>query len=771
MFGKFNEETQKILVLAKKEMTDLMHPYVGSEHLLLAILKNKNNSITKKLINYGIDYKIFKDELIAKIGIGTEKNDWFLYTPLLKRVLENAIVDSKENNNGYVTVEHLFLSLLEEGEGIAIRILLGLGLDIDLVYNDIFKLLPKNKANKRKEKLMIEEYGADITQQAFEGKLDPVIGREDEVKRILEILSRRTKNNPILIGDAGVGKTAIVEELSRIIVNQDVNDKLKKKRIIAIDMASLVSGTKYRGEFEERIKSILKELEENEDIIIFIDEIHTLVGAGGAEGAIDASNIFKPALARGKIRLIGATTTMEYKKYIENDGALDRRLQKVIIDEPNKKQTLEILLKLKNIYESYHNVLITDDVIKKIVDLSEKYIYDRRYPDKAIDILDEVCAKVNLKETKKEKELGILKKQLNFLMKEKNDAIISQNFNKASLIKDDEQKLLVKITELELKIYSKQFKKEVKMADVAEVINIKTKIPVYEILNDSTKVIKKLEKTIKDNIVGQNDVVNQLLNVAKRIKLGFKEENKPISFLFAGSSGTGKTELAKVYGNYMVGESNLIRLDMSEYSESHTVSKIIGSAPGYVGYMDHKNLLEEIKSKPYSVLLVDEVEKAHPSIINLFYQILDDGKIRDSQGNIIRFDNVTIIFTSNIGFNTNHVGFNNSDDTIMEDIKEKLTVEFVNRIDNILLFKPLNNNEIREIISKNLEKIKEKFFCKKVEINFDNKIIDDVTMLSNYNDFGARKIEKIIKNNIEPIIIDKMLENINNIYIDNILIK
>ena len=409
MFGNFTEEARKILVMAKKEMTSLKHPYVGSEHLLLAILK-KDNSVSQKLKSYDLDYDKVREEIINIIGIGKKESEWFLYTPLLKRVIENAIIDSK-NNNGEVKIEHLFASLLEEGEGVAIRIMLSMDIDLDELYNDFVIQLSTPKKKKNKKKLLLEELGIDLTKKALEGKLDPVIGRETEIKRILEVLSRRTKNNPILIGEAGVGKTAIVEELSRRIVSGDVPMSLRNKRIISLDMATAVAGTKYRGEFEDRIRKILKEIEDNDDIILFIDEIHTLVGAGGAEGAIDASNIFKPALARNKLRCIGATTTLEYKKFIEKDGALDRRFQKVTVEAPNKETVKDILRKLKTIYEKYHFVTISDSMLDLIIELSEKYVYDRNQPDKAIDILDEVCARVSLKENKNIKKYNELKKE------------------------------------------------------------------------------------------------------------------------------------------------------------------------------------------------------------------------------------------------------------------------------------------------------------------------------------------------------------------------
>ena len=476
MFGNFEEEARKVLVNAKKEMHDLKHPYVSSEHLLLAILKSENE-VSEKLKGYDLDYDRFKEEIIKIIGKGSKASEWFLYTPLLKRILENATYDAKENNNGTVTINHLFVSLLDEGEGVAIRILMGMNIDIDELYNEFSD---KNFSQKSNKKLLIDEIGVDLNKKALNGFLDPVTGRDEEIKRVLEILCRRRKNNPLLIGEAGVGKTAIVEELANMIVNGEVPLALRDKRIISLDMASSVAGTKYRGEFEERMNKILKEIEENDNIILFIDEIHTLVGAGGAEGAIDASNIFKPALARGKIRCIGATTTDEYKKYIEKDSALERRFQTVMIDAPKMEVVRDILLNLKSIYEGYHKVIIGDDIIDLIINLSSKYIYNRNEPDRSIDVLDEVCAKVSLKENKNLKEYSLYNKQLKEVIKSKKEAILNNDFNKASDYKRQEFELMNKINNLELKLYKKHSQVITKL-DVAEVINMKTGVPIYEI--------------------------------------------------------------------------------------------------------------------------------------------------------------------------------------------------------------------------------------------------------------------------------------------------
>ena len=767
MFGNFTEEARKILVDAKKEMHELKHPYVGSEHLLLAILKSDNN-ISKRLKDYSLDYQILKEEIIKIIGVGTNASNWFLYTPLLKRVMENAIIDSKENNNGEVTIEHLFSSLLEEGEGVAIRVMLGMNIDVDELYGEFSYKLVNNSKRKKNKKLLLEELGTDLTKKALNNEVDPVVGREKEIKRVLEILSRRTKNNPLLIGEAGVGKTAIVEELSRLIVNGDVPLALRNKRVISLDMATTVAGTKYRGEFEERMHKILKEIEENDDIILFIDEIHTLVGAGGAEGAIDASNIFKPALSRNKLRCIGATTTDEYKKYIEGDGALERRFQKVIIDIPTKSVVKEILKKLKSIYEKYHFVAISEEVLDRIIELSEKYIYDRNQPDKSIDILDEVCAKVSLKESKELKRYNDLNKQLQIIIKSKNEAIVNNNFDSASHYKSEENELMNEINNIELSLY-KSSVKEVTNEDVAEVVSIKTKIPVYELLSDNAAVIKVMEETLSSKIIAQGKAINEIINIAKRIKLGFKDENKCYSMLFSGPSGVGKTELAKLFGNNLVGENNVIKLDMSEYAESHTVSKIIGASPGYVGYSDNKNILEEIRNKPYSVLILDEIEKAHSSILNLFFQILDDGKMKDAAGKVIRFDNVVIIMTSNIGFEDISIGFNKkNDDVILSKLKENFSVPFINRIDNVILFNKLTEENIHTLIKIKLEGVKQKYQKKGINVRIGNGVIKEISEQSNYMEFGARKIDKIIKQKLENIIIENIINNIKNVNIKTI---
>lgn len=759
MFSNFEEEARKVLTLAKKEMQELKHPYVSSEHLLLAILKTKNE-VRERLEEYNLNYENFKKEIINILGKGSKQSEYLLYTPLLKRIIENACLDAKENNNGNVTVSHLFSGMLEEGEGVAIRILIGMGIDIDELYSEFaYQIINKEKSKK----LLLEQLGVDLNKKALEGKLDPVTGREKEIKRVLEILSRRTKNNPLLIGEAGVGKTAIIEELANMIVNGNVPLSLKNKRIISLDMATSVAGTKYRGEFEERMHKILKEIEENDDIILFIDEVHTLVGAGGAEGAIDASNIFKPALARGTLRCIGATTTEEYKKYIEKDSALERRFQKVVIEETNKKTLKDILLSLKEIYESYHKVIIDNEIIDLIINLSEKYIYNRKEPDKSIDILDEVCAKASLKENKNLIEYKEETKKLKEIINKKKKYIIESNFKKASEYKEKEFKLMNKINNLELKLY-KPINQKVTKLDVANVVHSKTGIPIYELLNEKKEIIKHTENILKQNIIGQNEAIKEVSNIAKKIKLGLND--KCYSILFCGPTGVGKTELAKRFGNNLVGKKNVIKIDCAEYKEAHSISKIIGAPPGYVGYDDNKNILEEIKNKPYSVLILDEIEKAHPDIINLFLNVLDEGKIKDSKSKTVRFDNVVIVLTSNIGFHEINVGFI-KEEKIESKLNDQFSLPFMNRVDKVIKFNKLKKEDILKIINKKIKKLKTKY-QNKINIKISKKVIEEIINKSNFEEYGARRINKIIKDTIETEIIEALIDGKENIYIKEI---
>lgn len=732
MFGNFTEDAKKIMVGAKIEMKELKHPYVGSEHLMLSILKNdKKLSLTLK--KYNLEYDSFKKTIIDTIGVGKKESEWFLYTPLIKRVIEEAIVASKENNHNEVTTKHLLYALLEEGEGVAVRIMMSMGIDVLELLNEFeIKLISKKKSKK----MILDEFGVDLNKKALNGEIDPVYGRDNEIRRVIEILSRRTKNNPLLIGDAGVGKTAIAHEMARKIVNGDVPNNLKTKRIISVDMASLVAGTKYRGEFEDRIRKIINEVECDDDIVLFIDEIHTIVGAGGAEGAIDASNIFKPALARGKIRIIGATTKDEYKTSIEKDKALDRRFQKIIIEEPSKDDVLNIIYGLKDIYASYHHVIIEDDIVKKIVYLANKYIHDRMNPDKTIDILDEACSLASMKESKELIEYNNLNKKLKDIIKLKKDCLINNDFNKASEYKTQENIILNKINELELNIKSCN---KVELSDVYDVIKMKTKLKDYMLDNEKFN-FDELKNKIKSKIKGQNNIIDELVDTYK-MKY---ENNECVSYLFAGPSGVGKTYTAKVFGEEMFKDS-VFKLDMSEFSESHSVSKLIGAPSGYVGY-DDRCFFDNIRENPNSLLILDEIDKANVSVINLFYQILDEGIIKDSRGREINFEHTVIIMTTNVGFNNNSIGFNNKTNNELYDVFSK---SFLNRIDNIYYFNELDENVINNIIDDNIHLLEQKY---NIIIDYNDvkgEIIDE----ANIYEFGCRHIKNIIRKKIEKYLL------------------
>ena len=753
MISNFNDEAKEIMIKAKLEMLDLKHPYVGTEHLVLAIL-HSNNEVSEKLNKYNLTYNNFKKEILNIIGKGSKKSEFFLHTPLLKKVIENAIMDSKDNNNGIVTINHLFSSLLDVGEGIAIRIMLGMNLDLDDIYDELSSKIYERKKNKKQ--LLIEELGINLSDKVKNNEIDPVIGREKEIKKIEEILSRRTKNNPLLIGEPGVGKTAIIEALATLIEKEEVSDKLQNKRIISLDMASAVAGTKYRGEFEERMKKILEEIEENEDIIIFIDEIHTLIGAGGAEGAIDASNILKPALARGKIRCIGATTKDEYKKHFEKDKALERRFQIINIEEPSIDETKNIIYKLKPIYEKYHNVTIPNKVLNAIINLPEKYIYNRYRPDKQIDILDEVCSKVNI-----EKNDNLIKIYDNLKkIKNKKELYIKEN----NIKKAYEYK--IKETNYKNTLSKKVIKKEVTIEDIANVISTKTNIPIYEIMKDNKRIITEIEDKLKSSILGQDEAISSLINITKRIKLGYKE-NKCISILFIGPSGVGKTRLATTFGS-IISKQNPIKIDMSEYSDSSSLSKFIGSSAGYIGYDDNKYILSIIKDNPNATIILDEIDKAHPKIINLLYQILEEGKIKDAKNNTINLNNNIIIMTSNIGYTKKNIGFNTTN-TINSEIKETFNTALTARIDNIIKFNNLTEITIKKITKNEIKNLKTKY--QNIKININNEVINEIIKESNYQEYGARKITKIIKDRLENTIIDYLINNKEEININSLFQK
>ena len=754
MFSKYDEEAKKVLVNMQKEMVSLKHPYIGSEHLLLSLLKYGNKDIVNKFKDAGVTYDVFRNELIKVVGIGKSNNDFYLYTPLLRSILESANIDSSDKGKKQVDTSDLFLALFEEGEGVAIRILLGMDVDVDSLYDDFYV-----SRKTKNVKLSVETFGIDLNKKCSNGEIDPVVGRDREISRLLEILSRRTKNNSLLLGDAGVGKTAIVEELARRLETSNVPSKLIGKRIISVSMASLVAGTKYRGEFEERLEKIIRELEDNDDVILFIDEIHTLVGAGGAEGAIDASNILKPALARGKIKVIGATTTSEYKEFIESDRALSRRFQTVVVEEPSLDETINILKKLRPIYENYHKVKISDDVISEIVSLSDRYIYDRKMPDKAIDVMDEVCSRTSVSLYKSDNMNEIIDK-LSEVKNLKNESIMNNNFNEAFLYNKTEMILEDKKNKIELKSANKCYRK-IKKDDVFKIVEEKSKIPIYR---DTVRAFDKFETFISNAVFGQDEAIKLVCDTFKKNSFS-RAKGKPISFLFVGPTGVGKTLLAKEYGKYFYGD-NIIRVDMSEYRESHSVSKMIGSPPGYVGYTDNKNVFEQVKDKPYSLIILDEIEKGSREVINLFLQVLDEGEAKNSKGEVINFSNTTIIMTSNLGCAKSSIGF--SDNVNYEDINKFFGLEFVNRIGNVVKFNKIDDVTSRRLVNSKLSNLRKFYKNKDIVCSFSNKLVSEIVNLCQYEKYGARKIDGIISDRVESVIIDKILEGVDRVRIDGV---
>ncbi len=766
MFSKFNEEARKVLVQMQKEMTLLKHPYIGSEHLLLALLKYGQDTDIEKLKEYNITYDSFKKELIKVVGVGKSSNDFYLYTPLLRSVISTATINSSDKGKTYVDSNDLLLAIFEEGEGVALRILIGMGVDIDDLYDEFSNTVVKTK---KKTKLMIDSFGVDLVEKARNGELDPVVGRDEEIRRVCEILSRRTKNNPLLIGEAGVGKTAVVEEVARSIANHSCCYKLRNTRIISVSMASLVAGTKYRGEFEERLGKIIQELESHDDIILFIDEIHTLVGAGGAEGAIDASNILKPALARAKIKIIGATTVAEYKEFIKKDKALDRRFQEIFIEEPKLSTTRDILFKLRPVYEAYHKVKISDSIIDEIIKLSDAYIYDRKMPDKAIDIMDEVSSFVSIKNYKNHNVLGDLSNDILKVKELKNSAILDNDFKNAFLYRQEELKLESKKNKLEVDEVLDDKYYNITLSDVRKVIESKSKIPVFFFGKDN--VLTKLKTQLKSVVIGQDEAVEKLYSVTKKIRYGNDNSKKPFSFLFVGPTGTGKTLLAKEYTKLCYGMDNFIRLDMSEYKESHTISKIIGAPPGYVGYNDTKNVFEEVKDKPYSVILLDEIEKASSNVLHLFLQILDEGSAKDSRGEIVRFDHTVIIMTSNLGFTKNDIGFNKEIGKQEEELKSFLGVELVNRINKIVYFNNMEYSVISDIVSKKIMDLRDNYKKQGINIKISKKIVKEIINLCNYEVYGARKVDYVISEYLESKILDGVIVGNSNIFIKELAME
>lgn len=740
MFVNFSEETRHLLKQAEKERDELNHPYVGSEHLFLSILKNSNLSeIFKK---HKITYKNFKDKLISLVGIGSKKSNFILYTPLLKRVLENSVIEAREENNKVVNPEILIISILDEENGIAYSILRSFRVDIDKLYYD---LRNKNKKNYKRKKIMLDDIATNLTKMAKENKLDPVIGRKKEIKQTIEILLRRKKNNPILIGPAGVGKTAIVEAIANLIVSDNCPEYLKDKRIFSLNIFSLVSGTKYRGEFEEKMKNLIKELEENDDIILFIDEVHTVVGAGGAEGAIDASNIFKPALARGMIKIIGATTIDEYKKYIEPDQALARRFQKVVINEPSYDEVVEILSKIKPLYENYHNIKISNTLIKQIVTLSSRYLTNRYEPDKSIDILDEVCAKVSVKKNLNKEKINKLNMNINKLVTEKVKAIKNNNFKMAYELKSKEKKLNEEINNIKI------LKNEVTKKDILDVIKNKGNIKNIDINNLNSYFYNNLENKLKKDIIGQNQNIKEMINSLKKKNILYNK--KPYIAVIEGIKGSGKNYFAKKFLENLVDKKNIIKLDLSEYKEYTTVSKLIGTTAGYVGYDNKNNIFEKIRTNPSSAIIIENFNKACIEVKSLFLKIVKEGVIEDSTSKVIDFTNTYLIFLfDNSGIQK--VGFDSN-----KKINNEIPKWLFNNSQINLKLNELDDNHKKLLIKNEVSKIEKEY--NNINIHIEEDYIEYMVK----NSKNVSSLIYRIKKDIEDGILNSIINKDKNIYI------
>ncbi|CDE90879.1 aTPase AAA-2 domain protein [Clostridium sp. CAG:389] len=796
MTYKFTNRANKAIEIANDIALELGHSYIGTEHILYGLAKEGNGIASKVLENQNVTADDILNKIEELIGRDEPIENIVDFTPRTKRVVESAFIEARKLGYNFIGTEHLLIGILREGDCVAAKILLDLNVNIPKLYNEIIKVINEgedynsnddstNNVNgaKRRGKgsynqtPTLNQFGEDLTKKAEEGKLDPVIGRKQEIERVIEILSRRTKNNPCLIGEPGVGKTAAVEGLAQKIASGDVPEVLKDKRVVTLDISGMVAGAKYRGDFEERIKKALNEVKKAGDIILFIDEIHTIVGAGAAEGAIDAANILKPLLARGEIQLVGATTLNEYRKFIEKDAALERRFSPVIVNEPSEKDTIQILKGIRDKYEAHHNVKITDEAIEAAVKLSIRYVTDRFLPDKAIDLIDEASSKARLKTYTEPDSLKELQEEIEKTKNEKEEAVLNQKFEKAAELRDSEKALRERFEEEQSKWKNKNTKSIVTITEenIAEVIANWTGIPAKKITEDENEKLKNLEQELHKRVIGQNEAVEAVSKAIRRGRVGLKDPKRPIgSFLFLGPTGVGKTELSKALAEVLFGDENaMIRLDMSEFMEPHSVSKLIGAPPGYVGFDDGGQLTEKIRRKPYSVVLFDEIEKAHPDVMNMLLQILEDGRLTDSQGRTVNFKNTVIIMTSNLGArlitDRKQLGFANQDGKedskkeyeeikkeVMAELKKELRPEFINRIDEIIVFHKLNDTDINQIIDIMLKEVVNRLKEQKYDIEFEPDVKEMVAKEGIDKNFGARPLRRTIQNLVE----DKLAEDI-----------
>ena len=792
--NKFPPRAEEALRLSQESAEELGHGYVGSEHLLLGLLREEEGLAHRVLTEYGLTDEMILSVLRRSVGAGlagTAPSQGL--TPRAKGVVELAVSEAARMGSPMIGTEHLLMGILREGGNMALRILRTVGVDPKKMYSSIVqkineapKAAPAGTVSSAKDSgkkgSALEEFTRDLTESARAGRLDPVIGRDEEIRRVIQILSRRTKNNPVLIGEPGVGKTAIAEGLAERIAAADVPEELLDKRVLSLDLSGMVAGTKYRGEFEERIKKTIDEVKKAGNVILFIDELHTIVGAGSAEGAVDAANILKPALSRGEIRVVGATTLDEYRKYIEKDAALERRFQPVTVGEPSPEATLEILKGLRDKYEAHHKLTITDEALEAAVSLSRRYINDRFLPDKAIDLMDEAASQVRMSAESTSPDLKSLEEKINALHREKADAIAAQDYEKAAQLRDLEQKYTQQV-DIERENWKKSLstnRGSVGAEDIAKVVAGWTGIPVTRLTEDESMRMLRLEETLHKRVVGQDEAVTAVAKAIRRSRVGLKDPKRPIgSFLFLGPTGVGKTELCKTLAETMFGDENaMIRLDMSEYMEKHTVSRLVGSPPGYVGHEEGGQLTEKVRRKPYSVVLFDEIEKAHPDVWNILLQILEDGIVTDSQGRRVDFKNTIIVMTSNVGAKNitaaeTPLGFHSGDKSaeedeakryerirqaVMDDLKKTFRPEFLNRIDEIIVFRQLTQENIREIASRMLQVTGRRMAEQGITLDVDDDALTELARDGFDPQYGARPLRRSIQNLVEDAVAEQMLE-------------
>ena len=793
MMQRFTDDAQRVLSLAQEAALELGHDYVGTEHVLIGLTKVKNGVAAKALEELGLVTEDIFEAVEEHVGRGNKKATSIYMTPRVKHVLELAIQVANQMNHNYVGTEHILLGLLSDGSGVAVAILRAMNIRSNDVVEAIRSILGSNKGsnnggqegiNSNNDLGELSDFATDLNESAKQGKIDPVIGRDTEIQRVIQILSRRTKNNPVLIGEPGVGKTAIAEGLAQRIVTDNVPEILRNKRIISLSIGSMLAGAKYRGEFEERLKKAIDEVQQHDDMIIFIDEIHTLVGAGATEGAMDAANILKPALARGEFQVIGATTLDEYKKHIEKDAALERRFQPVQVGEPNEEDALEILKGLRDRYEAFHKAKITDEALTAAVSLSSRYITDRFLPDKAIDVVDEAASKVRMKVFSAAPDVKALEDRLNTVKKEKEAAVTSQDFEKAAKLRDEEQSLLKEIGDKKSIAKEKSDQKLiVTEEDIAAVVAQWTGIPVAKIAEEESATLLHLEEELHKRVVGQDEAVTAVAKAVRRARAGLKDPKRPIgSFLFLGPTGVGKTELARALASSLFGdESAMIRLDMSEYMEKHTVSRLVGAPPGYVGYEEGGQLTDAVRRKPYSVILLDEVEKAHADFFNILLQVLDDGRLTDSQGRTVDFRNTVIIMTSNLGAKALHknspelgflaakksdfnvdenkeIEFKEAKKSVMDAVKRHFRPEFLNRIDEMIVFHPLTEEDLKEIVTILMSDVTKRLEARDLQLEISPEAMQLLVKEGSDFTMGARPLKRAIQRLIEDPVSDLILK-------------